>query len=96
MVEGLFKAGASVDALDLNRAFPWWTILSAASQGHIQIVRTLLLRGGVDVNFRLTAASEEIPSCARIYFGRTSVHLAVCNQQPEKNGCIPNRQWCGH
>jgi len=73
----LFRRGAKFDRQH------WWTILSAASQGHIQIVRILLLTGGVDVNFRLTAAPDEIPSCARIYIGRTTVHLAVCNQHPE-------------
>jgi ankyrin repeat protein len=72
-----FRHGAKID-----RQY-WWTILSAASQGHIQIVRILLLTGGVDVNFRLTAAPDEIPSCAHIYIGRTTVHLAVCNQHPE-------------
>jgi len=61
----------------------WWTILSAASQGHIQIVRILLLTGSVDINFRLTAAPDEIPSCARLYIGQTAIHLAVCNQHPE-------------
>ena len=71
-----FRHGAKFDRQH------WWTILSAASQGHIQIVR-MLLTGGVDINFRLTAAPNEIPSCAHIYIGRTTVHLAVCNQHPE-------------
>jgi uncharacterized protein len=71
-----FRHGAKIDRQH------WWTILSAASQGHIQIVR-ILLTGGVDVNFRLTATRHEIPLCARIYIGRTTVHLAVCNQHPE-------------
>ena len=71
-----FRHGARIDRRH------WWTILSAASQGHIQIVR-ILLTGGVDVNFRLTATRNEIPLCAHIYIGRTTIHLAVCNQHPE-------------
>lgn len=69
----LFRHGTKLNHQD------WWTILLAASSGHLEVAE-LLLSSGVDPNFRLVAALHEIPLCARAYVGRTALHLAVSNQ----------------
>lgn len=69
----LFRHGTKLNHQD------WWTILLAASSGHLEVAE-LLLSNGVDPNFRLVSALHEIPLCARAYVGRTALHLAVSNQ----------------
>ena len=69
------------DGTKLNRQH-WWTILSAASAGHLEVAK-LLLSNGVDVNFRLVAARHEIPLSARPYIGQTALYLAVYNQHAD-------------
>jgi|ERR1700722_5044190 len=70
----IFRHGATVD-----RQY-WWTIILAASEGHVEIAR-LLLEKGVNANFLLTAANE-IPLYANRYIGQTATYTAVCNQHP--------------
>jgi len=72
----LFRQGTKLNHQD------WWTILSAASSGHLEVAK-LLLSNGVDANFRLVAARHEIPLCARPYVDRTALYLAVCNQHAD-------------
>lgn len=59
----------------------WWTLLHAASEGHVDVAR-LLLDNGVDANFRLTT-HDEIPGFASQYVGQTAVYLAVGGQHAD-------------
>jgi hypothetical protein len=64
-----FRHGAKFDRQH------WWTILSAAGQGHIQIVKILVPTGGIGVNFRLTAPSHHVH--VSISTGRLSTWQSV-------------------
>jgi hypothetical protein len=72
----LFRHGATFDRQH------WWTILSAASGGYLEVVK-LLLEHGADPNFQLDKF-DAIPSRARPHHVcRTAIYLAVFNQHAD-------------
>jgi hypothetical protein len=71
----LFRHGATFDRLH------WWTILSAASGGHLEVAK-LLLEHGADPNFQIDKF-DTIPSRARSYVCRTAIYLAVFNEHAD-------------
>jgi ankyrin repeat protein len=77
----MFRLGTTVDRRH------WWTLLSAAGGGHIDVAR-LLLEHGVDVNFQLDAYIAGLPSY--MYSNRSAVHMAAYYQHPDMIALLVN------
>jgi hypothetical protein len=71
----LFRRGATFDRRH------WWTILSAASGGYLEVAK-LLLEHGADPNVQLDKF-DVMPSSACQYIYRTAIYLAVFNQHSD-------------